>query len=163
AGDEGPGIYNIVNPFSATTSGVNFTSAGVNTTYYFMVVPVNAAGEAVGCMEISYTTPGACPPPANDVCAGAYDLTVDGGVITGNHISATPDGPAMACAFNADPVEGDVWFSFVAPMSGTLEIETSTGSILDTQIQVLDACGGTVVDCNDDSNGLYSLITLDCN
>lgn len=115
------------------------------------------------CGTFASYTATVCPVVNND-CADATPITVDGGVVFGSNIGATVDGPAMDCAFAGDAVQGDVWFSFVAPSSSEITIETSNGGDLtDTQIQVLDACDGNVIACDEDGGvSLFSLITMPC-
>ena len=95
--------------------------------------------------------------PANDECAAAVALTVGTGSCTtptnGTNIGATDSGITLSCGFYAG---GDVWYAVTVPNNcEDLVIETSddgTGGI-DTQIGVFDACGGTLIDCDDDSAG----------
>src|SRR5690606_38203834 len=56
---------------------------------------------------------GTFPPPANDDCASATSLTVDGDLTCDNAVSGTTGGStsdAQASCFNT----GDVWYSFTA-------------------------------------------------
>lgn len=106
--------------------------------------------------------------PENDFCSDAIPLTVNGETVVANNTNATPDGPDMDCAVTNDNAQHDVWFSFVAPESGSIKIETSatdSQAINDTQIIVLDACSedAAVLGCNDDLvTSLYALVTIDC-
>jgi hypothetical protein len=96
-------------------------------------------------------------PPANDECAAATPLTVGTGSCTtptnGNNAGATDSGITLNCGSYSG---GDVWYAVtVPPGCDNLVIETSddgTGGI-DTQIGVFDACGGTLIDCDDDGAG----------
>ncbi len=105
-------------------------------------------------------------PEANDDCANAIGLAVDGVATLVTNNCSTADGAAGASWFDGT-VENDVWYSFTAPSSGgVLTIETSddgTTSFNDTQLAVYDACGGTILADDDDSGAsLYSLLTFDC-
>ncbi len=66
-----PGTYDIAAPFDAGNGlGVTLGSPTVNTTYYYLVVPYNGIGEAVGCTEYSFTTVATqclCIPAPTDV------------------------------------------------------------------------------------------------
>ena len=104
--------------------------------------------------------------PVNDNCVNAISFEIGEAGVVGDNTNATPDGPVMDCAFIDDPVQADVWFSFVAPENGNLTIQTSKidGSNMgDSQMQILDACGGNVLGCSEDEGiGLFSLIELPC-
>lgn len=106
--------------------------------------------------------------PVNDNCSEAIPLTINGGAMTGDNTNAAPDGPLMNCAFENDDLQHDIWFSFVAPETGILKIETSYSvpiELSDTQIQVMDACGegAEVIGCDEDGGeAVYSLIRLGC-
>lgn len=92
-------------------------------------------------------------PPANDVCVNAHWLT-DGVPHVMDTAGATSTGdPTPTCQGNFGR---GVWFKFVAPAGGVVEIRTC-GSGFDTVLQVyVDACSpytGTVA-CNDDNGAL---------
>ena len=57
----------------------------------------------------------------------------------------------------------DVWYYFIAPTNGIVTITTSPGSITDGVLALYSATtcstGGTQLACNDDGNGMMSLIT----
>lgn len=107
-------------------------------------------------------------PPENDLCSDAIPLIVNGEDVLATNIDAVADGPVIECAYDGDAVQHDVWFSFVAPPSGILTIETSgiaSGEFSDTEMQLLNGCGqdAVKVSCNDDDGiGLSALITLPC-
>ena len=56
-----------------------------------------------------------------------------------------------------------VWYYFIAPTNGIVTITTSPGSITDGVLALYSATtcstGGTQLACNDDGNGMMSLIT----
>lgn len=112
------------------------------------------------------------PPPApeNDECANAIALT-PGAVFGDNPLNTTNFGATMnvadplpTCAdFNFETSGKDVWYSVTVPASGTLTIELQgDGGLEDTGLEVYTGtCGALVsVDCNDDTNGLYSVLEL---
>jgi hypothetical protein len=171
------GIYDLANPVFNGLPEIFLNNAPANTTYYLLVVPTNLAGEAVGCIEISYTTPDACPPPANDdICdatdvtnmvvqdlntyAFLSDMTCDNNI--GNTSNGTPSAVGPTCgAANGN----DVWYSFTTPLCSvggsvpfTIELTTNNpGTNFDTKIALFisddNTCTGnmTQVACNDDN------------
>ena len=178
ASGSAPDSYNV---YLGTTSGALtllgnttnlteiITGLAYSTTYYWQVISVNAGGSATGCVEFSFTTQAAPPPPVNDDCPAAVSLTP--GVnfaaypVVGTNISATDSNPpAPGCAsFNG----GDVWYSVVVPASGSITVETGSDSgsaIADTGLAIYEGnCGAlNLIDCDDDSStdGLFSLISL---
>ncbi|MGX1024954.1 fibronectin type III domain-containing protein [Psychroflexus sp. MBR-150] len=114
-------------------------------------------------------------PPANDDICDAIPLTV--GIIppgnTYTNLGATPqtDEPAGTC-FNGG-INGSVWFTFVAPASGEVEVSTDIAgaTLIDSEIAVYDAptdCAdpttmGAELGCDQDGGttvGLNSVINL---
>lgn len=96
------------------------------------------------------------PPPGNDDPCGATALTV--GTVncsptSGTNVSATSSSgiPAPGCASYSGV---DVWYSFVAPAGGAVNIETAAGSLDDSGMALYSAtaCGGTftLIECDDD-------------
>ena len=92
-------------------------------------------------------------PPPNDNCSSATVIATGGtgsaGVI-GNNVGATLDGAPIACGV---PVAKDVWYSFQPNATASWDISTCNATDFDTVIEVLDACYGAVVACNDDALG----------
>ncbi|MFM9984185.1 MAG: PKD domain-containing protein, partial [Flavobacteriales bacterium] len=98
--------------------------------------------------------------PANDVCANAISLTVNGGWTSTSNLNTVTNGPNPSCGGSS--AIRDVWFKFVYG-GGTVTISTQLGTNSDTRIAVFTSCGGTQLACNDDITGsLSSLITLSC-
>ncbi len=100
---------------------------------------------------------------ANDVCAGAIDITADinGAPVAGDINScATESGMVHGCSgFGAN---FDIFYSFTYS-GGDVTLETFAGTLGDTRMSVWDACGGTEIACNDDGGvGFMSLITIGC-
>jgi hypothetical protein len=103
-----------------------------------------------GCSVCS----GGGDPPANDNCANAQSVGL------GNHPfdtnGATTDGSnptgAQCGSFGAG-FFNDVWYSFTAPSAGNFKASTCNNASFDTRIDVLDACGGNIIACNDDGVG----------
>jgi hypothetical protein len=98
--------------------------------------------------------------PGNNTCSNAGSV-FDGGVYSGSTSTATASGATASCGSSTS--SPDVWFSFTAPCSGTLRLDTC-GSSYDTVLAVWSACGGTELACNDDSvfctNTLHSMLTV---
>jgi hypothetical protein len=85
--------------------------------------------------------------PANDECAGAIAVGLGVNGPFSMTAASTSAGPAPTCQttnFN------DLWFSFTAPVTGTLKMDTCGSSIADTVLAVYDACGGVQLACDDD-------------
>ncbi|MCA1806694.1 MAG: hypothetical protein LC687_02355, partial [Actinobacteria bacterium] len=142
-------------------SEVQFSSdAGIS--YY---IYVHGFGEATGEYDLSVSCIDSPAPVENDDCANALPVEVNGAVVIGDNSNATGNDIAVGCGLGADTeTQSDLWWSFTAPDPDTqVVIETFDISIGDTQLQVFDACGGTVVDCNDDGGeGFMSQITIPC-
>ncbi len=116
------------------------------------------------------------PPPANDGCATAIDITgnINAGSVNGNNGGATPavgpDGELPAgsptCHWNATPgsTHNTVWYSFTAPANGSVTIgtcnttpnPTGVSSLFQDSVIALysGSCGAlTEVSCADDTTG----------
>ncbi|MCY1661262.1 fibronectin type III domain-containing protein [Chryseobacterium sp. SL1] len=144
------------------------TALNYNTTYYYTLNAYDATSTSQGCTERSFTT--APPPPANDLCSNAVNLTL-GATFAQNAINSTTSGatntPALtaSCLFTPTNVAGNVWYKFTVPASGSVTIETDavSGSLLtDTVLSVFTDCSTTTsIGCDDDSgNGAFSKLTL---
>jgi len=87
------------------------------------------------------------PPPSNDACIDAIELTTgipfNGTTLasTGTDISSCGDGDT-----------NDIWHSWVADCTGLPTFETC-GSQYDTTLAVFNACNGVELGCNDDGCG----------
>ncbi len=94
----------------------------------------------------------------NDNPCGATSLTVNASCTntasTNLYGTSTSGIPAPGCA---NYTSGDVWFTYVAPASGTVNITTSAGSLTDSGIALYSAtaCAGTftLVSCSSNGNG----------
>jgi len=98
--------------------------------------------------------------PANDICANAAPLTVNGAAVNGTNVATVTDTPNPSCGGTGIK---DVWYSFVYT-GGTVTITTTLGTLNDTRLAVYSSCGGTQLACNDDygGGGLASQIVLNC-
>ncbi len=140
---------------------VEFTGLELFSFYDFYLSADCGGGFATDTISQTFnTTPGLL---TNDDCDGAIPLPVNGQddcqPTAGFNDGATDSGVAHSCA---NYQGGDVWFSFVAPSSGNVIVETSgTGGFTDGGLAVYSgACGALVeVACNDDGGeGLFSLV-----
>jgi len=154
ANTSAPLLYQCVECNSAAQSFVS-----VNGCLTFTFTSNNAANAAGWSAVISCFTP-----IANDNCSGAIALPV-GPTCTNtvaSNTGATPSAgvPAPTCSFYSG---GDVWYSFVAPAGGAVNINTSSiaGGPTDMAMALYSgACGSlTQIACDDDLGpGLMPLI-----
>ncbi len=97
-----------------------------NTTYYWYIVPTNAAGDAVGCngTVFSYMTGAPPPPPANDLCSGATSITSGPGVFVSPGVQTTESATATGApgtggtCTTVSVTDYDVWYSFTTDADG---------------------------------------------
>jgi len=157
---------------SGSCSAVNLrtvTGLTAGETYYVRVYTTTPTALQNTTFDICIGTPP--PPPANDDCTGAIELTVganfDASPTNGSNVSATNSLglPTLSCV--ATNRSNDVWYSVIVPASGTLTIETrpSTGTVMtDSVLSIFSgACGSLVeIGCDDDSSasGNFSLELL---
>ena len=83
----------------------------------------------------------------NDLCANA--ILVTNGTYTDSTMGANNDGSASCGSSSSSP---DVWYKYIAPGSGTLNVNTCTGSAFDTVLSIHSGCPGTTANqlsCND--------------
>jgi Secretion system C-terminal sorting domain len=115
--------------------------------------------------------------PANDNACDAIELPVDGSIGNFTNVAATaqtgevvPDATGCQsqdgwCAF-ADTVTSSVWFTFVAPASGNVTVNTCLTGSYDIQVAVWQTadCANfgsyTFVGANDDTPGGCALATF---
>ncbi|MBI2257485.1 MAG: pre-peptidase C-terminal domain-containing protein [Flavobacteriia bacterium] len=115
------------------------------------------------CLAFNYSYAGGGGAPANDDCAGAISLTVGASCSYSTYSNAsatlTSGPPAPGCA---SLTEADVWFKFVCPAGGSVQIDTQTGGITDSGIALYSgSCATTLIECDDDdsNNGAMSYIS----
>jgi subtilisin-like proprotein convertase family protein len=96
--------------------------------------------------------------PANDDCAGAIPLTVGSTCNFTQYSNANATASAVANPGCASYSGGDVWFSAVVPLSGSLIFDSNTGIVTDGGMALYSGtCGAlTLLACDDDgsANGL---------
>ncbi len=89
------------------------------------------------------------PTGQSDTCAGAWPITA--GTFVGCTTICTVDGTTTCGSGGTGP---DVWFSYTAPATGTVTIDTQ-GSSFDTVLSIHGGCPGDVAStlfCNDDNS-----------
>lgn len=134
-----------------TTSLLTFP-ATAGSTYH---IQVGGFSGDTGTGEIGLTAVNVIP--ANDLCSGA-EVIGDGLGFPWSNVCATQSGDNPGCASTTNPY--DLWYEYTASCDGQLTIDTN-GSTFDTRLALWDACGGTVIECDDDDGvGTQSLITL---
>jgi len=151
--DMGMGVYDATGGCAALVlfgdsdpNTLNLTGLVPVTTYYVRVYGWSSTIQNNN-FDICVGTPPAAP--ENDNLCNAIPLTIDVAGVTGSYTndSATEETsePAGAC-FNGG-AQGTVWFSFVAPASGEVQVSTDIGGTLtDSEIAVYEATG---VSCGD--------------
>jgi hypothetical protein len=101
--------------------------------------------------------------PANDNCADAIAITIDA-VTDFTTVDATVDGPSGAnheASFGDpnDSIPADIWYTFVAPMSGVVEWSNCGTADFDSRMAIYevgvacDASDDNIVASNDDVTG----------
>jgi hypothetical protein len=98
--------------------------------------------------------------PANDRCDNMIPAII--GANPFDNTMADTDGAVLnSCVINnQNQVGGDLWWSFIPPANGILNLDTC-GSSFDTKMAIYSSysCGATnLLACNDDSCGLQSRI-----
>ncbi|OYT12672.1 MAG: hypothetical protein B6I19_09145 [Bacteroidetes bacterium 4572_114] len=111
-----------------------------STTYYIQVGGYED-NTGAGDLTISVT-----PPPANDDCSNAVAIN-EVNDLSFSTIGASASGINPGCGGTTNPV--DIWYAFTATVNGTGSFDLC-GSTFNTRLAIYDACGGTVLACNDD-------------
>ena len=91
--------------------------------YYLQIAGYFATLEGNVCLAIEEVD---ATLAINDLCNNATQLIVDGGCVQGENIAAGFDGPNPSCEiFNA----ANIWYQFVAPASGGVQLNTGADFI----------------------------------
>lgn len=110
---------------SSVNSKISFTSDGT-TTYYIVVEGYSATD--FGAYTLNVTCSGVTPPAvANQACISALELYVDGSdTLSDNSFGDVSATQPVCDSFGSIQ---DVWFSFVAPTSGSVDVLETAGTI----------------------------------
>ncbi len=134
-----------------STMALAYSATGLtqSTTYYFHIRSVCSAGTYSTWSTISFTT--LATPPANDNLCNATVLTIGTPTgLTNTLVGATSQTSEPVPACFSGGINGSIWFAFVAPASGSVEITTDfAGGTLedgDTEVAVYAANGVTCSD-----------------
>jgi hypothetical protein len=91
--------------------------------------------------------------PTNDACASP--IAIVAGATAYDTTDATTDGPANGCG-SGGQVNNDIWFSYLAPGNGTIEVSTCNTAAYDTVLAIysgLTCPPAAPLSCNDDTPG----------
>lgn len=112
-----------------------------------------SSGTLNGITSNSFNIP--APPPANDNCSGAIELTLNGSAVTGDVSNSTQSIPAISCGgFINGSADDDVWYKFTPVETGSHSIIVTPASGFDAVIDLRSGtCNGTNVDCADAGSG----------
>ena len=145
-------------PLNFGDGQVNLTGLTSGTTYLLRVWTAGTFNFAN--FDICIINP--LPPPANDNCAGAINLTPVAGVFTNpgpqTTVGATRTLPPVTCGGFTSTTANDVWYKFTTDANGGTAVITTTGA--DFVLQGFSgACNGTNIGCADVS-GTVETLTL---
>lgn len=143
---------------SGTRSYTTFTSDGT-TTYYIAVEGWNAS--STGAYDLTLTCAAACTPAqANQDCASAVAAVVDGNAFTVDNTCSTLNATQPSC--DSFQSIADVWYTFVAPVGGEVEITSVLGTATAAHMAVYSGTCGALVEegCSSATTGSLSLTGL---
>lgn len=143
----GASLACIDNNADAGSEVLNLSGLTIGSTYYIRVADYGTSIHTSNAFTICVaSTPAVVP--ANDECAGAIAITPTTSCTTpyaGTLANATTSTVTASCQGNYD-----VFYKFTAAStSTTVTVQPSTG--LDAVLGVFTACGGTYIDCNEES------------
>ncbi len=125
------------------TSPYALTGLATGTGYDFYVQDICCSGTGLSDWAGPYTFTTLAPPPSNDDFCNPIVITVDAAPIAGDNTLATGETwePAGTCWVGT--ADNTMWYSFVAPASGNVQINTDfvTGEN-DCQITLYEWTGG---------------------
>jgi hypothetical protein len=122
-----------------------------NENYYLVIDSYNSSDYIDYALSISAPNPGSTP---NDLPCDAAPVTL-GGIVSGDNSCASGTGePTTPSCWSSSGSINTLWFSIVAPASGSLKIRTLLGSLTNTQIALYQGACNTLSlvtnGCNDD-------------
>jgi IS1 family transposase len=112
------------------------------TTYF---VQIGGYDAITGNGDLSITV---IPYPTNDNCANAISIG-EVSDLPFTTITATASGVKPDCGGGTNPK--DIWYAYTPTLSGVAAVDLC-GSDYDTRLAIWNACNGTQIDCNDDSD-----------
>lgn len=180
--DMGMGVYDgtggcagLVFVDDSDPNTLDLTGLTIGTTYLVRVYGWSSSTPAQTTFDVCVGTPPAAP--ANDNLCDAIALNVGDSGVSGaySNSSATTETSEPSGSCFTGGAQKTVWFSFVAPASGQVDISTDIGGTFnDSEIAVYDSTGVTCSDlstlpaevgCDQDSgtvvgNGWMSILNL---
>jgi hypothetical protein len=143
---------------TVATAGTNLTGLIASTTYYVWVRSKCASNSTSSWVGPLVFTTASIPPPANDNCSGAINMSC-GGQVTVNTANATTDaiGNTTCGTFISTP---GVWYQ-IAGNGQDMTVSTVGLTSTDTKLMVYSgSCAGlTCVGGSDDFSGLQSQVS----
>ncbi|MHC5024050.1 MAG: serine hydrolase [Planctomycetota bacterium] len=142
--------------FGTAACGIGGTTLQVGVTQgqcYLIRVASGQPSVGTGELSIDCVEPG--DSHADPVSLGGFE-----GLLSFDTTAATTDGPAHATCVSAgdDQIHNDLWYAWIAPCTGTLDVETCAAADLDTKLAIYDQCTAgpsdtSLIGCNDDAVG----------
>jgi hypothetical protein len=130
-------------------------------------VLIDAKGNAIPFPAPATTVAPAPLVGGADACTTPDVITGLGGFNFDNTLATTGaqgQTESLCLAYNTTGLTNDVWFTWTAPYTGALQIETCNGATVDTKIAAYpgNTCpaAGSALACNDDFCGLQSHILI---
>lgn len=146
-------------PFVANITATTYSTGGLtpSTTYYWKIVPKNAAGSAAGVVTWSFAT-SATVCTDNDQCSGATPVSCGGTYVGTTATATTTNDPTGTCGTSVGAAGR--WYVFAG--NGNVVTASLCGSAYDTKINIYSGtCGSyTCVAGNDDFCGSQSQVTF---
>jgi hypothetical protein len=113
------------------------TGLTVGTTYFVRISGSGAGVAGTFCLQV------VTPPPTNDTCAAATNLTVDGACINGYTIGATNNAAPTGADCGVLVTDRTVWYTFTATAANQTVNLTNLSATYDAVVSVYSgACGG---------------------
>lgn len=143
---------------------VDFMGFDYSSTYTWFVRAIKGADSSnYSCgtsNSASFITVSPPPPPVNDICANAINLSVSNGFcstpLLGTLTSADTTAGLGVAACSAGALKNDVWYKATVPASGKITVQTSAvnTTVTDLVVQAYSGtCGAlTTIGCDDDNN-----------
>ena len=140
-------------------------NTGVSQTYFLRVFLFSDTRNDYS-MTIDYTPGSSDPPPANDLCENAIEISNGTTPYTTNAASANgPDVPIGCSSSNGPATYSDVWFNYTASCTGFVEFNACDADF-DNRIMVYqdsNSCpnnGTAVAGCADDVCGVQTSVSV---